>query len=221
METKEESKTPLWDAVMDRMQKFDKLSDLKEFHHETNPVQHNLIGHQMLLTWRNYVIKIIKDPLRYAIVKAKTAKDLIKPLMAANGKFLAKMELKKGNTIYLNTHTLMDNKKKFLLYEDNPKRAKMFEAAYNVLIFEYEHDPYYHFRFDWVVEKIVEAILLGEWMPRPEGFPQRNADRPKAKHSHWKEPTPYGGGYSIVTKLRDKRNEVLKVLGMTEEDLKL
>ena len=184
---------------MDRMQKFDRLSDLTAFRHETNPVQRNLLGHKMLLNWRGFVIKQLKDPLRKAII-------------IIGKRFSEKFEIKKGNTAYKNTHTLIDFKDLFLGYEDNLMRDDMWEAAFNIFIGEYEHDPYYHFRFDWLLEQFIIAILEGKWDARPEGFPQRNADQPKHWHPHWKEPAPYGGKYSIIAKMIAHREEINKLL---------
>ncbi len=78
------------------------------------------------------------------------------------------------NTTHPNTHILIGTKGKFLEYEDNPGRKALFEAAWKIFIAEYEHDPYYRYRFDWILEQILES----DWSPRPLGHPV----------NCWKEP---------------------------------
>ena len=96
------------------------------------------------------------------------------------------------NTTNHNTHILITLKDKFLEYEDNPNRKKLFEAAWKIFIIEYEHDPYYRARFDFIIEEIIKS----DWMPRRLGHPV----------SHWREPEPYGG---------DGGNKVLKYIDLT------
>jgi len=85
----------------------------------------------------------------------------------------------KENTKYPNTHILMDIRDKFFELENNPGRKALFEAAWKVLIAEYEHDPYYRFRLDWVLEEIQKS----GWRERPAWHPVR---------SEWNEPLPEG-----------------------------
>ena len=85
----------------------------------------------------------------------------------------------KENTAHPNTHRLLDIRDKFFELEDNKGRKELFEAAFRILICEYEHDPYYRERFDWGVEEIIKS----GWQPRP------------LKHPHfcWREKGEYGG----------------------------
>ncbi len=89
----------------------------------------------------------------------------------------------RDNVIHPNTLKLLDFQDRFFEYEDNPGREELFRAVFRVLIAEYEHDPYYHYRFDWLLEQIVNS----GWKPRPMGFPNK----------YWKEKPPYGGGYLV------------------------
>ena len=98
------------------------------------------------------------------------------------------------NCIHPNSHHLFDIWDRFNENEDNPAhpggvnkhmdwgRQHLFDAMWVIFIAEYEHDPYYRSRMDWVVEELVEVVMDGRWKPRPEGYP------PKL----WKELEPYG-----------------------------
>lgn len=106
---------------------------------------------------RQYVIDKVKKPLKKAITA------LVKRYP----------EPTRENCLHPNTHRLFDIRDKFFEYEDNPGRKTLFEAAFKILIAEYEHDPYYRWRFDWMLEEMWKS----GWEPRPM--------RPM---SHWKEP---------------------------------
>lgn len=67
-----------------------------------------------------------------------------------------------GSCIHPNTHILFDIRDKFLKNETNPRKRALFEAAFKLLIAEYEHDPYYRYRLDWVLEQIIDS----DWQPR-------------------------------------------------------
>ena len=124
-----------------------------------------LLTFWMLRTMREYVIKKVKAPLH-------------KVLILVGGRL---PEPTKENTLHPNTHILLDIKDKFFEYEDNPNRKALLEAGWKYFIAEYEHDPYYRYRFDWLIEQIIES----DWKPRAIGCPI----------VCWKEPQPYGGGY--------------------------
>ena len=96
--------------------------------------------------FRNYVIDKIKKPLMEAIV------TLVQKYP----------EPTRENCLHPNSHILLDIRDKFLEYENNPSRKPLFEAAFKLLIVEYEHDPYYRYRFDWFLEQIMES----DWKPR-------------------------------------------------------
>lgn len=116
---------------------------------------------------REYIIKKVKKPLMKALITL--AKRYPEPT--------------RGNVLHPNTLKLFDIQDKFFLYERNPSREELFRALFRIFIDEYEHDPYYHYRFDWFLEEIVNC----GWKPRPVGFPNK----------FWKEREPYGGGYLV------------------------
>jgi len=86
----------------------------------------------------------------------------------------------KENTLEPNCHILLDIRDRFR--ERNTVKPALFEAAWKALICEYEHDPCYRNRLDWLLEELVESVLDGEWKPRPTNHPSGG----------WKEPHPYG-----------------------------
>ena len=103
--------------------------------------------HQMLLSpMRRYITDKVKTPLMKAII-------------ALANKY---PEPTRENCIQPNVHRLFDIWDKFLEYEHNTGREALFAAAFKLLIAEYEHDPYYRFRFDWMLEEIEKS----NWKPR-------------------------------------------------------
>lgn len=126
---------------------------------------HKFLNHTMLRgNLREYVIRHVKDPLRKILIAI--AKRLPEPT--------------KVNTLQPNSHVLLDIRDEFFKHENNPAhpegkfpgREEMFWAAWKIFICEYDHDPYYKYRFDWVIEQIVKAREEGTWTPLPEGRPR-------------------------------------------------
>lgn len=189
-------KHPIWESVIKR-EPLESAPDKK---------QGILLVYRMLtFPLRKFVIEEIKAPLEKAIITAKKTKDVFKVLISVNKKFKDKFgEITKGTTVYRNTHNLMDIRDKFFKYFNNPCKEPMFQAGWNMYIGECEHDRFYRYLDEWMLEEKVKMILSGQWQPRLEGWPE-----PK----YWKEPAPYGGEYSIVYKLQAHREEILKIIG--------
>uniref|UniRef100_A0A6M3JPU8 Uncharacterized protein n=1 Tax=viral metagenome TaxID=1070528 RepID=A0A6M3JPU8_9ZZZZ len=112
-------------------------------------------------------------------------------------------EITKQNTTNKTTHAMIDISNSFFERENNPKREKMFRAAFKIFIAEIEHDIYYKDRFGWFIEEAIKAILNDNWEERTNGQPSS---------PHWNEDPPYGGKYSIVSKLKRHRAEILKII---------
>ena len=149
------------------------------------------------------MIHKIKAPLHRAIVNATRLAQIVPALMQA----VSRLRLKFGSmedclTSDPNTQCLKEHKARFLSYENNKGRSPLFAAVYDIAIAENESDNYYRFRLGAEIEWIVEDILAGKWEPRFEGHPD----------THWNEPAPYGGKYSIVYKLQKHRKEILKLI---------
>ncbi len=130
------------------------------------PRRVRLLSHQLLHgSMRDYVIDKIKKPM-------------IKALIVLANRY---PEPTRDNTLNQNSHLLFDIRDKFLEYEDGGRR-ELFNAIFKLLIVEYEHDPYYRSRINWVIEELVEATMDGKWLPRGENRPI----------SCWREPKPFG-----------------------------
>jgi len=105
---------------------------------------------------RDYVIKKIKSPLEKVI-------EIIGGRLP---------EITRESLLHPNSKILFDAKDKFFEYEENKTKKKLFEAAWKILIAEYEHDNYYRYRFDWLLDEIGK-----NWKPRMIDYP----------NIHWKE----------------------------------
>ena len=124
------------------------------------------LSHIMLRDLRGYVIDKVKKPIKKAIT------------ILAN----RYPQPTKENTLNPNTHILLDIQDRFFQHETLPERKEMFRAIFKLFIAEYEHDPYYRSRINWVIEELVEATMDGKWLPR-------GANRPI---NYWKEDKPFG-----------------------------
>lgn len=95
--------------------------------------------HRQLLrgSMRKYVIDKVKKPLKKAI--ATLANRYPEPT--------------RENTVNPNTHILMDIRDEFLEREGNSTSLGLFKALFRMFIAEYEHDPYYRLRIDWIMER--------------------------------------------------------------------
>ena len=115
-----------------------------------------LLRYKMLaFPFRQFVIKQVKAPLYKAIILAN------KLLNSKVG------EPTKQNTIHPHSHILIDERDWFLNMEDNPSRIDLFRAAWNILIYEVEHDRYYCFRFDRILARLVAKANEGKWRFEP------------------------------------------------------
>ena len=172
-----------------------------DFKPETNvPIAHRMLT----FPWRGFVIQKVKAPLQRAIKNSNTLLQLA-PVLLRSVKRLKDIfgEATKQNAIRPVALCLIEHKARFLSYENNPGRASLFGATYEIGITEVASDLYYEDRLNAEIEWIIEDILDGKWEPRCEGQP----------HQFWNEPAPYGGKYSIVFKLQKHREEILKIIG--------
>jgi len=100
---------------------------------------------------RNYVIRKVKAPLKKAI--ASFAEGYPKHRKFLETAIIVRVALlpepTRENCIHPNTLKLFDIRDRF--FESFGEDA-FFKAAWKLLIVEYEHDPYYCFRIDWVIE---------------------------------------------------------------------
>ena len=115
--------------------------------------QRRFISWWVLFRKRQYVVDKIKKPLLKAITILATRYP----------------EPTREQTLLPNTHRLLDIQDKFFECEQNPNRRALFQAVWRILIVEYEHDPYYRSRFDWVIAEIGKS----GWEPNPNGCPRK------------------------------------------------
>ena len=127
-----------------------------------------LLVHTMLRGgMRNIVIDQVKKPIKAVLISA------LKILPEPNRK----------NCRLHNTHILFDIWDKFKEHDHIDRginNEELWEAVFSLLIVEYEHDPYYRYRFDWLLEEIAKS----DWQPRPPGRPSQG----------WKESQSSDGG---------------------------
>jgi hypothetical protein len=198
------AETPYWDIIMARLRGFRDITDastLKSLYSRPSYVKKHLLNHQMLVTYRTHVIKKIKDPLRKALTTGKTFSQLVKVLEIITKRF---PDPTNSNTELTNTHNLLKIEKRFFELENNPGRDKMFKSGFKLYEAEYEHDTYYRFRDDWLLEQKIIMVLTGEWKSRPENWPHKK---------WWRESNPHGGKYTIISALRKHRKEIIELLG--------
>ena len=77
-----------------------------------------------------------------------------------------KIEPTKQNTHLPNSHVLIDAFDELFL-SLRPGREPLFRAMRNLTVYKHESDPFYQNAMNIFLELLVEAILKGEWAPRP------------------------------------------------------
>lgn len=115
---------------------------------------------------RRFVIREIKKPMMRAIVVLARDYPKRKKFLERALIVLAKRypDPTRENTRYHNTHILLDIRDRFFEYfvfEDELER-RAFEAAWKIIIVEYEHDPYYQYRIDCIIEYVTKMGLGSE-----------------------------------------------------------
>ena len=120
---------------------------------------------------RQFVIEKIKDPLREGIEKAQRLKQVI-PILKHVASLLPKIT--KKNTICHNTHILEDKLNALLLNHRNRGRKSMVESGSKILKFEYEHDGYYRWLFDYMLIELAMELVRGNWIPEYLQFPEKS-----------------------------------------------
>ena len=93
---------------------------------------------------------------------------------------------KRGQAVidWPNSRILMEKRDKFLKY--CLFKRPLWRAVWKILIVKSDYDPAYRDAGQFILEELVEAILHGDWKPRPVNNPPA---------SIWKEPGTQEGGY--------------------------
>ena len=207
------TKQSLLDRVMEQLRSYHSVIDLAPYYTQAEPKQTHLLSYQMLTTYRTYVEKKIKDPIRKALITGKSFTQLIGVIKVAVSRLPT---ITDKNTAFKNTHNLAKVEERFFEFEKNPNhprgvkeypnfgRDSMFRAVFKMFEAEYEHDGYYRWRADWFIEQVIIMVLTGEWLSRPQGWPH-----PK----WWREEKPHGGEHTIISALQKHRKEIVELLG--------
>ena len=192
-------------AILEKGKTSSEVVDFEDLytHHSVENYGTSVI-HQMLTVQRGFVIDV-KAKIMYALIRFSGESWW--------RKFLTLMEIcraikiypkpTKQNVVCANSKGMLDISDKFFDLLDMPQRRVLFEKAYQLMIVEFEHDGVYSSIRDWWIEEIVKLILEGKWQPRPKSWPLSK---------WWKEPAPYGGEYSIVSKLINNRKAINELL---------
>ena len=119
---------------------------------------HVLLYRLMLWTIkRKYFAERVKKPLMAAIVslptlkRKKAALDEVARLIRLCNKY---PEPTMDNTCIRNVAKLLNIRDEFLKLVDDPRERELFEAVWRMFIVEYEHDGYYRYRIDFILEEI-------------------------------------------------------------------
>lgn len=136
--------------------------------------------------FRDYFIKRVKAPFLKAVV------------------FFSKKypEPTKQNCTGNWTEPFMDAFDKLIAYANY--REDFFLACRRITLGEIEHDNLYRDPIIMMLESLIEDMLDGKIPAREEGCPPSK---------HWREPTPYGGKYTIIYKIRAHRQAINDLLG--------
>jgi len=142
--------------------------DATAFFGQSDACQEKLFQHRMLAhPLRQYVIEKIKDPLRVALLKVDSFWSLIVlflVVLQTSWRIKDKVgKVTKENSVYVSTHRLIEHKERFIRLHHHGARKKMIEAAFDIVIAENEHDPYYQFIISDEAEQITKDINSGGW----------------------------------------------------------
>lgn len=123
------------------------------------------LGRSLYITWwilsfkRRHVIEKIKTPLMKAIINLSTfgkKKEMLKAVSEIIRLCNLYPEPTKEHTFLPRTHILIDVQDEFFKHEHNPGRDALFRAMWRMFIIEYEHDHYYQYRIDWIIEELIK-----------------------------------------------------------------
>jgi len=128
----------------------------------------------MLKDKRAYIVEKFKAPTMLSLI-ALARKIKIEPTLV--------------NTYHPISHVLIDIRDRFFALENNSCRKALFEAAFRVFICVIESDRYYRWRFQWLIEEVVEAVIDGKWKPRTELSGLQKC---------WNGGEPSGKGYEFI-----------------------
>ncbi len=124
-----------------------------------------LISRMLTGKGRDFVIKVVKAPLEKALIRS------VRLFIRFFG------PVTKQNTVKHNTHVLLDLKEEFFESYINRSKMPLMQSAWELLLFENEHDSHYEWLLNWLVKRIAEERAKGNWKDLPEKFPEENCWR--------------------------------------------
>lgn len=134
---------------------------------QPNPSLANLLISRMLTgKGRGYVIERIKKPFEQSIIRG------VKLFRFAFGR------VTKETTTKHNTHVILDLREEFFQHFINADKIDLFDAAWEGLAFENEHDCVYEWIFNWLVTRVAEEKAKGNWVEMSSDFPQAGCWKP-------------------------------------------
>lgn len=147
------------------------------FFSQPNPCQSKLFSHRMLASpLRSLVIAKIKDPLRKALEAGKSFPEIVCLLIMV---LLTAWRIRKHvgkvtyqNSVFKNTHVILDMGE--LIHEcyHNKMRSKMVESAIEVIAAIGEHDPHYRHILYCLALYVIKRAAEGGWITNIESVPK-------------------------------------------------
>ena len=131
------------------------------------PKEADSLSRHLLQEQRQYVIDKVNLPMLKTIISLASR---------------LKKEATKQNTFHPNTHVLIDAFDEFFQTEDIEGREPLLRAMKKIIVDKHESDPWYRDKMNHLLELLVEAILRGEWKPRPlDNSPRWGVDATKSR----------------------------------------
>ena len=151
--------------------------DPEPFFSQPDACQSKLFSHRMLAApLRYYVIEKIKDPLRKALEAGKSFPQLVALLITI---MITAWRIRKHvgkvthyNSVWKNTHVLLDLGILISQCHHNKMRAKMLDSAIEVIVAIAEHDPYWRHILYSGVNYLIKRANEGKWITVNEGVPE-------------------------------------------------
>ena len=135
------------------------------FSEKGSGIENLIINRSLTGKGREFVINLVKAPIEKALVTS------VKLFIKAFGR------VTKENSRLHNTHVLLDLRDEFFQHYTNRSRLELLDCAWELLIFENEHDSHYEWLFNWLTKRIAEERAKEDWIEPEKQFPQEGCWR--------------------------------------------
>ena len=153
---------------------FSKHIDASYLFADKEATQADLYQHKMLAAMREPVIEI-KDCLRKAIISGKSFPELcsVFAMVVVTAWRMRRTvgKVQKSNTLFRNTHNLIDIFQLIKECHNNNNRNEMINSAGEILISVVETDRYYGHIFYMIAKAIIKLAESGKWVTEDDGVP--------------------------------------------------